>query len=269
MSNNNWKLAYSLDIARFNDENLQKLAQLGITEIELSEAFFQPFFELGFVSDPVKIVEQAKKFGVNISSVHLPFGPYKMMDPSTDNDEYRYASLTIQKALIDSASKAGIGIAVVHPSSEPYPDCEREERMQRACKFLKELCNYAKERGVTLALENLPRTCLGRVSDEMTWFLQQIPDMVACFDTNHSLTEDNAHFIRALGDKIVTIHVSDYDFVNERHTLPGEGKNDWDAILQALTDVGYKGRFLYEVKAVYPFEQVADNYHTFFGKKLQ
>ena len=44
------------------------------------------------------------------------------------------------------------------------------------------------------------------------------------------------------------MHVSDYDFVDERHLLPGEGLNDWPVIVSLLEDAGYDGPFLYEVR---------------------
>ena len=50
-----------------------------------------------------------------------------------------------------------------------------------------------------------------------------------------------------LADKIVTVHISDYDFINERHWLPGEGKLNWQAILNALKEIGYRGVWLYEI----------------------
>lgn len=68
-----------------------------------------------------------------------------------------------------------------------------------------------------------------------------------CFDTNHLMGEDNVHFMKTVGDKIITVHISDFDFVNERHWLPGEGKLDWPAILQAFEDIGYRGVWLYEL----------------------
>ena len=61
------------------------------------------------------------------------------------------------------------------------------------------------------------------------------------------LYEDAVDFIRNVGDKIVTAHVSDFDFYNERHWLPGEGKLDWQAILRALKEIGYQGPWLYEI----------------------
>ena len=68
-----------------------------------------------------------------------------------------------------------------------------------------------------------------------------------CFDTNHLLTEDNVHFVQQIQKKIVTTHVSDYDFINERHLLPGEGKVAWAALVDALEKTGYNGPLMYEV----------------------
>ena len=50
-----------------------------------------------------------------------------------------------------------------------------------------------------------------------------------------------------MGNKIVTTHVSDYDFVNERHWLPGEGDVNWQELYGALKDIGYSGPWLYEL----------------------
>jgi sugar phosphate isomerase/epimerase len=67
-----------------------------------------------------------------------------------------------------------------------------------------------------------------------------------CFDTNHLLGEDIISFIKRMGDKIVTIHVSDYDYIDERHWLPGEGLIDWVALIDTLDEIGYEGDWIYE-----------------------
>jgi sugar phosphate isomerase/epimerase len=54
-------------------------------------------------------------------------------------------------------------------------------------------------------------------------------------------------FVEAIGSRIITLHVSDYDFIDERHLLPGEGKNDWAAIVDALERADYAGPWMYEV----------------------
>jgi sugar phosphate isomerase/epimerase len=68
-----------------------------------------------------------------------------------------------------------------------------------------------------------------------------------CLDPNHLLGESHSALINALAGKIVTTHISDYDFLEERHWMPGEGKIDWPRLVAALKEVGYSGPFLYEI----------------------
>jgi sugar phosphate isomerase/epimerase len=69
----------------------------------------------------------------------------------------------------------------------------------------------------------------------------------SCFDTNHLLIEDPVHYVKAVGSRIITTHVSDYDFVDEKHWWPGEGKLNYTAVLNALREVGFAGTWMYEV----------------------
>ena len=104
----------------------------------------------------------------------------------------------------------------------------------------------------TLCVENLPRTCLGRDSSDILALLSADARLRVCFDTNHLLEEDAIDFIRAVGNKILTIHVSDYDRLNERHWLAGEGCVDWPSLYSALLSTGYSGAWLYEVNLQAP-----------------
>ena len=54
-------------------------------------------------------------------------------------------------------------------------------------------------------------------------------------------------FIMDIGGRIVTTHVSDFDFRDERHWLPGEGKINWAEWVETMDQVGYEGPLLYEV----------------------
>ena len=72
-----------------------------------------------------------------------------------------------------------------------------------------------------LALENLPRTCLGNHSrDDQT---SESHKKLLYFDTNHSLDEDNVNSEKydPMATVRVSLHISDYDFIDERHDLPG------------------------------------------------
>ncbi len=265
-SRKTWPLALSVGPRAMKTEAFDGLAAAGIRELELSSGAVAPFYtELDFPHKAREIASLAESRGVRISSVHLPFGPFAEIDPAAREKSVRDHVVSLQTELLNAAGEAGIGLAVIHPSGEPYREEERAERLELAADTIARVTESAKAAGVTLCLENLPRTCLCRTSDEMLYFLGRIPDLRVVFDTNHSLREDNVHYIRAVGDKIVTLHVSDYDFVDEKHWLPLEGKNDWPAILGALEEVGYAGRFLYESGEGRPYQDIADNYRKLLG----
>ena len=228
-------------------EVYRSLAEVGIHHVELcgkSPAFWQ---EMDFVHRAKDVVANMKQYGVAPSSMHLPFSPSAVMDPTDADADKRDAIVRLDGELLRAAADAGIPIAVIHPSCEPYRASERGERMKYSIDTLHRIAAIAQSCGVKLAVENLPRTCLGNIHEEIRLILNEIPSLYACFDMNHSLRQPNPDFIRAVGNRIITVHASDYDMVDERHLLPFLGRNDWAAIMQALEDVDYSGFFTFEL----------------------
>ena len=155
-----------------------------------------------------------------------------------------------------AAAEAGIRVFVVHPSYEPIGG-DRPQRMERSRSNLALLVREAESLGARLCVENLPRTCLLNSSAEMIDCLKAVPGLYMCFDSNHLLGEANPDFLRllyeaGLAGRIGNVHISDYDFIDERHELPGNGKNDWPAIIAGLEKLDYDGPFLYEPHANSP-----------------
>ncbi len=243
-----WPLALSYAATQCGDETFSAYRDAGIRYMEFSGGNISAFEKTEYVKKAREIYQKAKSYDVCISSVHLPFSPFSLLDPAFADPVMRDKVVSIQSELLRAAADSGVEIAVIHPSGEPYTEQEREDRLRCAIDTIGRLNAIAKEAGITLALENLPRTCLCRNSTDMLRFLHDIPDLHVCFDTNHNLAELNVDFIRAVGSRIVTLHVSDYDFVDEKHWFPMEGLNPWNDIFTALEEVGYNGRFTYEVR---------------------
>ena len=214
----------------------------GIEAMEISVGI-----ELAEVLDYKRIAQYAEKYGVNLWSFHIPFGPFEKIDISSTDKALRKSTIKYISELIKRVSVSGIDKYVIHPSGEPMEESERAEKIKCAQESLSELSKIAGEYGGVIAVENLPRTCLGRDSDDILKLIEADPALRVCFDTNHLLKEDPIEFIHKVGSKIVTTHVSDYDFVDEKHWLPGEGKMDWQAIYKSLQEVGYNGVWLYEL----------------------
>lgn len=224
----------------FTEALFQGYRDAGITAIEISTAA-ENYEHL----DYSQIAAWAKQYGINLWSYHLPFAPFEAIDPSVD--ALAEGTVDYFESLIRKAAAIGIRVFIVHPSGEPIAEADRPTRMACAKKTLARLAEIAEGYGTIIAVENLPRTCLGRDSADMLELVSAHPALKVCFDTNHLLGEDPVAFIRKVGRHFITTHVSDYDCRNERHWLPGEGKLAWLEILAALKEVGYRGPWLYEL----------------------
>ena len=236
-----YKIGLSICGNIINEELFEKYARSGIFDMEISLRR-AGYDDLNF--DEVR--RMADKYGVRLWSLHLPFTGADHLDIS--KDEMADETVAYHSELIKRASAVGIEKFIIHPSREPIAPEDRSHKMQTAKHSLSRLARVASESGAVIAVEDLPRTCLGNCSDEILELISVDPSLRVCFDTNHLLFEDPAKFVRNVGDKIVTLHVSDYDFVDEKHWLPGEGDINWSEILQALRDVDYKGIWLYELE---------------------
>lgn len=228
-------------------ENLIKMKTEGIDAVEISLGR-----DLSLALDYDGLKKSADEAGIELWSFHLPFMPFAEIDVSSTDENVRAYSISMLSDMIKRGSAIGIKRFVIHPSGEPIADSEREARMAAAKKSLAELSALASSLGATLCVENLPRTCLGRDSSEILELISADSSLRVCFDTNHLLEEEISDFIGAVGDKIATIHVSDYDKLNERHWLSGEGVIDWQRLYSDLISVGYSGAWLYELNLEAP-----------------
>lgn len=227
-----------------DEELLSSINNGGIKALEIS--FDQYYKYRNF--DYKKVNEFANSYGMKIWSIHLPYAPFDQIDPSSLDSEKRKFTFDEFINVIRYGSDIGIDKFIAHPSAEPINDIERCKRLKNSADFFDKLSEAANKYGAIIALENLPRSCIGRNSEEMKYLLSANDKLRVCFDTNHLLKESVSNFIKAVGPKIITTHISDCDFTDERHWLPGEGKINWKKLAESLESVNYKGIWLYEVK---------------------
>lgn len=188
----------------------------------------------------------AKAYGITLWSFHLPFyPPHNIADL---NETARLFAVKDLQKLIAEAANVGIRNFIIHASYEPIDDADRPIAMEQAKRSLRTLAEFAASLDRVIAVEDLPRSCLGNCSADILELISCDTRLRVCFDTNHLLTEDIPTFIRAVAPYILTTHISDYDFINERHWLPGEGDIPWETLMDTLDEVGYDGPILYEVK---------------------
>jgi len=249
---------YTLGLSCFLDhteENFCNLQKYGFGAIEVTLRN-----ELNDQTDYKKLLSLSKKYEVDLWSMHLP---YCTVDISAGNVVEQQKTVFRIAESIKRGADIGIDKFVMHPSVEPIDPSEREEHKKRSMDSLNKLAEIAYDAGGVICVENLPRTCLCNTTEETAEILTANSKLKVCYDTNHLLNNDNVNFIKTFADKIVTIHVSDCDFINERHWLPGEGKVNWPEVMAALQEINYQGVFLYELRFQCPKTIIRDRDLTF------
>lgn len=183
--------------------------------------------------------------GLKVWSVHMPYS--RTLDISMIDDVKRAENVQYMKDMMRVAGIFQPQYLVLHPSAEPIAPDEREQRLANSHASIGELAPVAKEIGAVLCIENLPRTCLGQNGEEMMRLIEGYDEVGLCFDTNHLLYQSHADYLKAVEKgKIKTVHLSDYDFADERHLIPGEGLIDNQALWAGIRENGYDGIMMFE-----------------------
>lgn len=221
--------------------------------------------------------EKIDSAGLQVWSIHLPFS--RTLDISVLDDTEREKNVQFIAEMIKLSAIFKPARLVLHPSSEPIEDTIREQRIANCIHSIGILQKYTKEIGAQLCVENLPRTCLGNTPEELLRIIENYPEVGICFDTNHYFQGTPLHFVQVAGHRIRTVHVSDYDGVNECHWIPGDGSIEWGELVYNLKNAGYDGAFMYETTKdkennhVSPqqladsFKMIETNYKNYSQKK--
>jgi sugar phosphate isomerase/epimerase len=248
---NDWALAASEGrLGKLDRATLVELRDAGFACIEIGMGRIRNAEELAVMQEQAKELNKlAEETGVKIWSIHIPYG--RSIDISLIDPAARKEAVEELKRMISLCEYLHPEKLVVHPSYELSPDIQQDERLKRlaACKeFFTILVEEAAKYGAKIAAECLPRTCLGNTSGEIIEILDAVDSLEVCCDMNHPLQETTQDFIRRVGSRITTVHVADYDGLDEKHWIPNDPRGiiDWNEVLDSLVEIGYRGPFLFE-----------------------
>lgn len=243
-----WKLGVSLPLSQKNPELFfENAKKAGVEYVEISMPYHKTMPLHEFTSRVALFKTLCDKNGIKIWSIHIPFN-WDTDISTVDPIKRRQCKDNVLFCLDLARGLGDYTMAVIHPSYEPVSPINRQDNLKALRESLIELgALVVNEYNVRLAVECLPRTCLGNSSDEMNAIIIGIPSVDVCFDVNHLLGEKSENFGRNVGKRIKTLHISDYDEINERHWLPGKGVINWNEVVDALVKSGYDGPFMMEI----------------------
>ncbi len=236
-------------------------AYLNVGELERGNPPYTSFYdkslpELYEYFTPLK--QACEKHGVEIAQVHAPFATW--LNGKDELNEYLIEVLKKCCAICGFLNCPGIVIHPVHGAG----DKEWESNLW----VYRQLIPAAKEYGVKILLENIfarfnGRFKQGRLSnpDMACKYFDELTAEAGfdafgfCFDVGHAIVtcQDVPAFIRALGHRITNLHIHDNNGLDDLHLVPYSclttGSNlvcDWDGVVEALKDIGYRGALCFE-----------------------
>ncbi len=219
---------------------------IGMVESLDYEIQFKIFKKLGIertftsskVTDYEHLSKLLKEYDIVCETIHAPFD--HINDMWSDDKKAGQTILNRLKESVDRCEKYGIPVTVVHVSSgRPMP-----EITEIGVKRYRELFDYAKEKGVKVALENL------RYLENLKYFFDRYDDVSFCWDNGHQYCRgENIDYMSMFGDRTIALHIHDNraELDTDDHLLPFDGNIDFDIVAKAIADSGYEGTLMLEV----------------------
>lgn len=252
------QLAFSTNAyTRFElPEAIRRIGDAGYDGVELladAPHAFLTEFEAG---DRTELQDTLETTGISVSNVNAntATGYYddapesSFFDPTiiTDDEEKRAWRVSYTKKAIDLANAVGAP-AVCVATGRPEPGNPPEQAREYLLDSLHDILDHAESVGVDVGIEFEPELLI-ECTDEVLDLLDTVDrDALGVnLDIGHAAVygENPAESVRQCAGQITGVHLE--DIVGGRrgkhyHRVPGEGDIDFDAIFQALDDIGYDG----------------------------
>ncbi|MFZ3245644.1 MAG: sugar phosphate isomerase/epimerase family protein [Candidatus Acidiferrales bacterium] len=122
-------------------------------------------------------------------------------------------------------------------------------KVDAAFNSLEHLTLFAKQRGVSIVLENTPGE-LGAPSNLRHFVSDTRLDLKFCFDIGHAHMEDGVEIsFEPMHEHVVMVHAHDNHGEKDEHLLPHSGNVDWDAAMGVLSSAQQDLPIVLEVRA--------------------
>ena len=212
----------------------------------IAKTGFEATFTLEYDTEKVReLKEHTDRCGISFETIHAPFDGINAMWESTEDEP---DIMKRMKAAISAAGENAVPIVIIHVSSGWDPPSINDAGLAR----FDALVDYAKEKGVTVAFENL------RVLGNVAYFTDRYrynENVRFCFDAGHEhCNTKTVSWIDIFGKRLITTHIHDNfgrgEDVGENfdmHLLPFDGNYDYENMMHRLDKYSYSGTLMLEV----------------------
>jgi D-psicose/D-tagatose/L-ribulose 3-epimerase len=179
------------------------------------------------------VIETGARFLLDSKQKHEPTLISKTVEGRARRIEFLKRAIDLAEVIEAEAVSFWAGVKKENVSSEQARKFLREG--------LKEICDYALEKGVCVAFEPEPGMLVETVADYKL-LIENFPNLTLALDTGHCLAslECEPEFaVREMREKIGTVAVEDMRRGVHEHLFFGEGEMNIPQILTALKEISY------------------------------
>ena len=229
-----WLPAYTIE------DTIERLAKIGYDGVEVCAAAPQAWPPYLNKQRRREIGELLTRHNMAVSSICPALGGGPGLNPASSFEQERHEAVKHYQDCIDLASEwdAPVLLYVVGWKIHGVP---LQEAWNQALKTAIEVGKYAEERDIMLAIEPTSAdTNIIDTADQALEFAAETGLSNARFmlDTFHTQFRQDiaADYARVMGDKLVHMHISDYD-----RLAPGQGGYDFKPLIDTLKEIRYEG----------------------------
>lgn len=232
---------------------LESVARAGIPAVEIFSA--SSHFNYRSAETIKDLAGALRDYGLELQSLHAP--TERSSSPGRESGIPISISETERIRRIDAMDevKRALEVAETIPfryliqhmgSSRQAAD---PRNLDAAFSSLEHLSLFARQRGVTIALENTPSE-IGQPASLVQFIKEtRLNDLRFCFDIGHAhIGEGVAPALEMMRDRIVTAHIHDNGGDKDEHLLPFEGTIDWEAAVAGIAAAPEPVAFVFELK---------------------
>ena len=247
-------------------DSIRYIRQAGFRYVDLAFEKNSHYREKLFADDWKKEIDKikacAEEEGVTFVQAHV-LSQQNLFSPTLDPKVVKKDIIRC----IEACKLLGIPQMVVHGQRSDEFSFEYDKWVEVNRQVLMEFAPWFEEAGVDILLENGPlkhamayqsdgkpydppkyycSTISGKILRDVVEYMNH-PMIHACWDTGHANMNGSQYDdIMTVGDELRGLHIHDNRGNLDEHALPFFGSMNFDELMHALIDSGYKGYFTFE-----------------------
>ena len=180
--------------------------------------------------DKSSFVKMADSCGLKVDNYHLPYESTNLLFSRESTLRNRYVTQVMQQ--MEGCKAAGAERVVMHIAdrTDTAPDTAS------MLKSMETIVRQAENIGIKIAAENT------HYFKQIDILLQEIdsPYLGLCYDTSHDFVQGQSKgaLLTKHRSRLMCVHISDNDFVEDRHWLPGNGLIPFKSFIDTVKDSG-------------------------------